>query len=143
MIGKLVRRVMNAKLTVLSVGSFLLFASVSEAHHSFTAEFDINQPIHLRGVVTKFDFQNPHTWIHMDVKDDKGNVTNWAVEGGTPNVLIRKGVTKNSLPIGTEIVVDGFRAKDGSFRANGLDVTFPDGRKILLGGSAPGTPQDK
>jgi hypothetical protein len=106
-------------------------------------EPESNQPIHLRGVVTRFGFQDPHTWIHMDVKDEKGNVTNWAVEGGTSNVLIRKGVTKNSLPIGTEIVVDGFRAKDGSFRANGLDVTFADGREILLGSSAPGTPQDK
>ena len=132
---------MRAKLTVLCVGAGLLFASVSEAHHSFTAEFDTNQPIHLRGVVTKFDFINPHTWIHMDVKDENGSVNSWAIEGGTPNVLIRKGITKNSLPIGTEIVVDGFRAKDGAYRANGLDVTFPDGRKILLGSSAP--PPDK
>ena len=134
---------MRAKLAILSVAAGLLFTSVSEAHHAFTAEFDMNQPVHLRGVVTKFDFQNPHTWIHMDVKDENGNVTNWAIEGGTPNVLIRKGITKKSLPIGTEIVVDGFRAKDQSARATVLDVTFPDGRKILLGSTAPGTSQDK
>jgi cell division FtsZ-interacting protein ZapD len=129
--------------TIISVSACLFFASVSQAHHAFTAEFDVKQPIQLRGVVTKFDFQNPHTWIHMDVKDDKGNVTNWAIEGGTPNVLIRKGITKNSLPVGTEIVVNGFRAKDGAFRANGLDVTFPDGRLILLGSSGPSGNPDK
>ena len=134
---------MRAKLAILSVGAGLFLTSVGEAHHAFTAEFDVNQPVHLRGVVTRFDFQNPHTWIHMDVKDEKGNVTNWAIEGGTPNVLIRKGITKNSLPVGTEIVVDGFRAKDDSARANGLDVTFPDGRKILLGSTAPPTTPDK
>jgi hypothetical protein len=138
---------MRARFTILSISIGLLFASVSQAHHSFTAEFDTNLPVHLRGVVTKFEFTNPHTWIHMDVKDEKGNVTNWGIEGGTPNVLIRKGITKSSLPVGTEIVVDGFRAKDGSPRANGLDVTFPDGRKILLGSgggsSSSGTDTEK
>jgi hypothetical protein len=122
---------------ILSVSAGLLMTSIAQAHHSFAAEFDANQPVHLRGVVTKFEFTNPHTWIHMDVKDENGNVTNWAIEGGTPNVLIRKGIHKDALPVGTEIVVDGFHAKDGTARANGLDVTFPDGRKILLGSSKP------
>jgi hypothetical protein len=132
---------MNVSAT--GIGLFLAAAISLSAHHSFTAEFDANQPVTLHGTVTKFEFINPHTWIHMDVKDKDGNVANWAIEGGTPNILIRKGLNKSSLPVGSEIIVEGYRAKDGETRANGREVTFSDGRKILLGGSTPTEPGQK
>lgn len=107
------------------------------AHHAFAAEFDANKPVKLHGTVTKMDWINPHSWIHIDVKNPDGTVTNWMIECGSPNTLFRRGVTKDSLPAGTELVVDGYLAKDGSNRANGRDVTFPDGRKLFLGSSNP------
>ena len=114
------------------------------AHHAFTAEFDAKKPVKLRGVVAKVELINPHSWIHIDVKNSDGTTTRWMIEGGTPNTLLRRGFTKNSLPAGTEILVDGYQAKDGSYRANGRDLTFPDGKKIFIGGSTPaeGPPPD-
>ena len=108
------------------------------AHHSFAAEFDADKPIKLRGKVTKVEFINPHSWIHLDVTGPDGKVVNWGVEGGSPNALLRLGFTKSSLPVGTEIVVDGYQAKDSSSRAVGKDLTLADGRRLFLGGSAPG-----
>jgi hypothetical protein len=110
------------------------------AHHAFTSEFDASKPVKLRGTVTKVELINPHSWIHIDVKDPDGKVTSWAIEGGTPNTLFRLGVTKNSLAIGSELIVDGYQAKDGSNKANGRDITFADGRKVFIGGSSPGAP---
>jgi len=129
-------------LLALSAVSLLLGAIPAFSHHAFTAEFDANQPIKLRGTVARFELINPHSWIHMDVKNADGTTTRWMIEGGTPNTLLRQGITKTSLPIGAEILVDGYRAKDGSNRANGRDVTFPDGRKLFLGSPGPesGTP---
>jgi hypothetical protein len=121
----------------------LLAALPVLAHHAFTAEFDAKKPLKLRGNVAKVELINPHSWIHIDVKNTDGTTTRWMIEGGTPNTLLRRGFTKNSLPVGTEILVDGYQAKDGSNRANGRDLTFPDGRKIFLGGSAgEGPPPD-
>jgi uncharacterized protein DUF6152 len=108
------------------------------AHHAFAAEFDINRPIKLRGTVTKMDWINPHSWIHIDVKGPDGKVVSWMIEGGSPNVLLRMGFTKDALPPGSEIVLDGFQAKDGSNRGVGKTLSFADGRKLFLGGSAPG-----
>jgi hypothetical protein len=132
---------MRAKLTVALVGvGLLLAAAPAIAHHAFAAEFDVNQPVKLRGTVTKMEWVNPHSWVRIDVKGPDGKVENWAVEMGPPNSLLRSGWNKNSLPVGTEILVDGFRAKDGTPVANGREVTFPDGKRLFVGGSAPGTP---
>jgi hypothetical protein len=107
------------------------------AHHSFASEFDANQPISLKGNVTKVEFINPHSWIHIEVTSADGTKAQWEVEGGTPNTLFRKGINDNTLPVGTAIAVDGYRARDGSNRMSGRDITLADGKKVFLSGSAP------
>ena len=113
------------------------------AHHSFAAEFDAKKPVTLQGVVTKMEWINPHSWIHIDVKKADGTVEKWMVEGGAPNALLRRGWNKQSLPPGTEIKVEGFQAKDGALRANGRDITFPDGKKLFVGSSGIGAPDER
>ena len=130
---------MRTKLSVIAAGIGLLLSAVrAPAHHAFAAEFDINKPIKLRGTVTKWELVNPHSWIHVDVKGPDGKVVGWMLEGGSPNSLFRMGFNKDSLPPGTEIVVEGYQAKDGSNRGVGANLTFADGRKLFLGSSAPG-----
>jgi Family of unknown function (DUF6152) len=133
----------STKLAVVIVASLLLSAGSAIAHHAFAAEFDAKKPVKLRGTVTKMEWINPHAWIHIDVKEPDGKAVEWMIEAGTPNTLFRRGFTKDSLAKGTEILVDGYQSKDGSNRANGRDVTFPDGRKLFLGTSGTGAPYDQ
>jgi len=129
-------------LIVAAVGLLFAISVPVVAHHAFGAEFDPNRPLILKGAVTKVEWVNPHTWIHLEVTNEDGTKETWMVEGGTPNTLLRRGVNKQSLLPGTEIVVDGYQSKDRSNRANGRDVTFPDGRKLFMGSSGTGAPRD-
>ena len=115
----------------------LLTAAAAQAHHAFSTEFDVNRPVTLQGKVTKVELINPHSWIHISVVDDKGNAVEWMVEGGSPNALVRKGINKNSIPIGSELVIRGYGTRDGSAKAVGRDITFADGRALFFEGSHP------
>src|SRR5579862_7605622 len=130
-------------MAVAFCGVWLAAATPLWAHHAFAAEFDAKRPVHLEGVVTKVELINPHTWIHVDVKGPDGKVTSWMVEAGSPNVLLRRGFTKMTVAPGTAVVVEGYQSKDGSLRANGRDITLPDGKKLFLGSSGTGAPYDK
>jgi hypothetical protein len=132
----------GTRLSLLTGALLLVTTAALSAHHSFAAEFDANQPVQLRGTVVRVEWINPHTWIHLDVKKTDGSVERWMIEGGTPNTLLRRGLTKNSLPQGTEIMVDGYKAKNGTNRANGRDLTLTDGRKLFMGSSGIGAPSD-
>jgi hypothetical protein len=113
------------------------------AHHAFTAEFDTKKPVKLRGTIAKIELVNPHSWIYIDVKNEDGTTAQWMLEAGSPNVLVRRGFSKTALPKGTEVIFEGFQAKDGSNRANGRDITFPDGKKLFIGSTgAEGPPED-
>jgi hypothetical protein len=135
---------MRTRLGAAAVFAGLLLGALPVwPHHAFAAEFDPKRPVKLRGVVTKMEWINPHAWMHIDAKDADGKVISWMIEAGTPNTLFRRGFTKDSLKIGTEVLVDGYQAKDGSNTANGRDVTLPDGRKLFLGSSGTGAPEDE
>jgi hypothetical protein len=112
------------------------------AHHAFSAEFDANKPVKLKGTISRIEWINPHSWIHVDVKDPDGKVTKWMIEGGSPNALIRRGVTSQILKVGMEVSIDGYQAKDGSTRANGRDITLSDGRKLSVGSPGTGAPEE-
>jgi hypothetical protein len=136
----------SPRLTVVFAGLVVLGLSrVVEAHHSFAAEFDANQPVLLRGKVTQVEWINPHSWVHIEVELDDGTTQSWMVEGGTANTMLRAGFTRDSLAPGTEIVVRGFRSRDPSCmpacRANGRDVTFTDGSKVFMGAGSVGAPE--
>lgn len=136
---------MNKKLPLIAAIAGLMIAALPVfAHHSFGAEFDSNKPVKLRGKVVRIEFVNPHAWIHVAVPGEDGTTTEWLIEGGSPNALVRHGVTKDTLPVGTEVIFEGFQAKDGSHRANGRDITLADGKKLFLGASgSEGPPEGK
>ena len=126
-------------LAVIAIG-VLLPNGTTIAHHAFSAEFDVDRPLHLEGTVTRTEWINPHSWIHVDARGADGDVVSWAIECGAPNSLIRRGLNKNSIPVGTELVIDGFGAKDGSNTANARDITLPDGSTFFVGSSGTGAP---
>ena len=130
----------------VSIGVGLLLQSSAIAHHSFAAEFDANAPVTLRGKVTKIEWINPHAWIHMEVLNEDTTVAPWMIEGGTPNTLLRAGIDKNTIPVGTEILVRGYQSKDRicspACKANGRDITLADGQKLFMGSSGTGAPRD-
>jgi hypothetical protein len=128
---------------VLAATGIAISARPVLAHHAFAAEFDADSPVKLQGTVTKVEWINPHSWIYVDVKDPSGTVTNWAIEAGAPNALFRRGWKRDSLPVGSQIVIDGFRAKSGKSVANGRQVTFPDGKQLFVGSSGTGAPGDE
>lgn len=135
-------RLGNMKIRITAVFAVLLgLAGVASAHHAFSAEFSLDKPIKFKGTLTEVEFVNPHTWFHVDVKGPDGKIQSWMIEAGTPNVLIRRGITKRSIPLGIEIVVDGFGAKDGSYKGSGHDITLPDGRKLIIASSDDGRPK--
>jgi hypothetical protein len=136
---------MRPKRFVVMAGAGVLLglcAAPLMAHHAFASEFDAKKPIRFQGTVTKMEWINPHAWIHVAVKKPDGTVEEWMIEAGTPNTLFRRGLTKNSLLPGTEVVVDGYQAKDGALRANGRDLTLPNGKTLLIGSAGTGAPDD-
>ena len=120
----------------------LVTGAAVQAHHAFAAEFDADKPVRLRGTITKMEWINPHSWIHMDVENDAGGVDSWMIEAGPPGALVRRGWSKQSVTPGIEILVEGYQASDSAFRANGRDVTLPDGRRLFAGSSGTGAPRD-
>src|SRR5512138_1520529 len=120
----------------------LAFSAGVRAHHAFAAEFDASKPFKIKGTIVKMEWINPHTWLHLDVKRPNGKIERWMIEGGPPNALYRRGFNKDSLPVGSEILVEGFQAKDGSHRGNGRELTFSDGRRLFVGSSGTGAPRD-
>ena len=127
---------------VVAAGLMLVAGAPLVAHHAFSAEFNPNAPVKLQGPITKVELINPHAWIHMKVTKPDGKVEEWAVEGGTPNTLQRRGITRDTGAVGTVILVTGYQAKDGTLRANGRNITFPDGRTLFMGSSGTGAPKD-
>ena len=122
--------------------ALLIAAAPAVAHHAFSAEFDATKPVRLRGTITKMEWINPHSWMHVDVSNDDGTIDSWMIEAGPPGALVRRGWKKDSVQPGTEVLVEGYQALDGGLRANGRDVTLPDGTKLFAGSSGTGAPLD-
>jgi hypothetical protein len=131
--------------TLLSLSTLILAASASavQAHHSFAAEFDVDKPLRLEGVVVKMEWVNPHSWLHIDVPKKDGTMERWRIEGGAPSALLRRGWNRNSLPPGTKVIVEAYQARNGEMYANARDILFPDGRKLYIGSSGPGAAPEK
>jgi hypothetical protein len=137
---------MRSRTIIGFLGGAMVLAGIHSsamAHHSFAAEFDADQPVTLKGTITRMEWINPHSWIHVDVQNDDGTVEAWMIEGGTPNTLIRRGFTMDNVKVGTEITVEGFRARNGSNRANGADLILSDGTRLFMGSRGTGAPGDE
>jgi hypothetical protein len=135
---------MKTLAAILTAVALIMGAALSlHAHHAFAAEFDVNKPIKMTATLEKWEMINPHSWFHVQVKEPDGTTSKWMIEGGSPNQLIRNGVTKATIPIGTEIVIEGYRSKDGTLKAVGRNFVMKDGSRLFLGGSAPGQPGAK
>lgn len=135
---------MRKVMAIVGAGAItLVLAAPAWTHHAFSAEFDAKKPVKLRGVVTKMEWVNPHSWIHLAVKNTDGKTVSWMVEAGPPGALVRRGWSKASIPAGIEILVEGYQAKDGTNKANGRDVTLPDGRRLFVGSSGTGAPDER
>jgi hypothetical protein len=134
---------MKARLALVVLAISISVSAPLLAHHAFSSEFDANKPIKIKGTISRIEWINPHTWVHVDVKEADGKVTKWMIEGGSPNALIRRGVTSQLLKVGMEVSIDGYQAKDGSNRANGRDITLSDGRKLSVGSSGTGAPGEQ
>ena len=128
--------------TLAAAATLMLSAPASQAHHAFGAEFDPNRPVLLRGPVVKIEWTNPHAWFHVENTEEDGTKVVWMVEAGTPNTLLRRGIDRNSVPIGTDVVIDGYQSKDLSMRANGRNMTFANGQSLFMGSSGTGAPRD-
>jgi len=135
---------LKLSVVVTLVSGLLLVVQVvpALAHHAFSAEFDASRPIELRGTVTKMEWINPHSWLTIAVERPDGSIETWEIEAGAPNAMFRRGFTRDSLPVGTDVVVHGYRAKDGGMRANGRDITLSDGQRLFVGSSGTGAPED-
>jgi hypothetical protein len=135
---------MTRHVVAVLTGALLLVVTSrpAAAHHSFAAEFDVDQPVTLCGTITQMEWINPHSWLHVDVKNDDGTTTPWMIEGGTPNTLLRRGFTREAVKAGTEITIEGYRAKNGANRANGRDLVLPDGSRLFMGSPGTGAPED-
>ncbi|MBI2187033.1 MAG: hypothetical protein HYU37_07885 [Acidobacteria bacterium] len=133
----------HVQTTVLATIGLLAAAGPAVAHHAFASEFDAKRPVRFTAVVTKMEWINPHAWMHIEVKKPDGTVENWMIEAGSPNSLFRRGIDKNTVKPGMVVVVDGYQARDGSRRANGRDVTLPEGRRLFFGSSGTGTPGEE
>jgi DNA/RNA endonuclease YhcR with UshA esterase domain len=136
---------MSSRNVVTGFAAVLLLGAISQpaaGHHSFAAEFDANNPVTLKGTITKLEWINPHSWLHVDVKNDDGTTTPWMIEGATPNTLLRRGFTRDTVKAGTQITIVGYRAKNGANRANGRDLILPDGSRLFMGSPGTGAPDD-
>ena len=134
---------MRTTLAVILASALILTGTAPlMTHHAFSAEFDSTKPVRIRGKITRMEWINPHAWMHLDVTQDDGTVESWMIEAGPPGALVRRGWNRDSVVVGTEVLVEGYRALDGSNRANGRDVTFPDGRRLFAGSSGTGAPID-